>query len=487
MGTRIFQLVLICIPVGLFCYLLGVDIAPGGMREASLVAGGYSAFIDRLLPDERVSSVEITEAGGAYASLLDDPTYFSVHKPQTDFSEIEVEILYQSEGQPLIQTGPRLDVVSDSYALQPLVSETIESLGWSEIEEDGVRLLARNGDVSSVSEFLFDLPSRSRIGVLGYELTALYLLPNYASLGYSQTFDVSLRGYHKYVTYVKNESFDLDATYWDMNRTIGKDDAMVRVRNSAGEVWFEAPIEDDGNTTENQTPSSETISIHESGWPEGVYSVELVGTSDIFWRKFVTSERYMTFVSKIYIGDDVGYLGATKATRFYTSAKHLDLETYHADATQEVQLGSSRVAIVTSHEPVHAVIADAGVVAGYTAQGDVKIVGDGKFSFSRDSFFDPDPVQIGAETDVDALNVDYILTTVEDPTIEGEWSVALTTFSTEGIWDENGDAKFVLSMPAIQENGGTVKIHEIRIRFLKDPLNFWGVIRALRDLLPFGI
>jgi hypothetical protein len=467
--------------------LLWIDIAPSGVREAVLEMGGYSPFIDRLLPDDRVSDLEVDENGDALISILSEPTYFSVHKPATDFQEIEVELLYQSEGQPLIEVGPRVDIVADAFEVAPLASELIESLDWQVIEEDGMRLFARNHDVTSISRFLDELPARSEIAVLGYELETPYRLSTYLPLGRTQTISMSLRGYHRYVTYLKNESFDLDVMYWDMNRTIGADDALVRVRNEEGEIWFEAPLEDDGNVTENQLPQEETISIHESGWPEGVYQVELVGTSDIFWHTIATSQRYVTFLNQLFIGDDTGYLAEPRATTFYTDAKFIECETYHAEGVQTLTIGSEAIVLNTSHEKVRTDIDESGILAGVTPCGDVKMTGDGLFSFSREAFFNPFPLSIGGMTDLDERGINDVLTTVAEPTEEGEWQKASVTFSTDGIWDENGDAKFVLSTPGIVEQDATVRLHEIRIRFLNEPLNFWGFLAAVRDRLPFGL
>jgi hypothetical protein len=265
---------------------------------------------------------------------------------------------------------------------------------------------------------------------------------------------------------VKNETFALDVMYTDVNRTYGADEGAIRVWNEAGEVVAEETIVDDGNISEDQTFSDRTtLSLRVPHLAEGVYRVELSGTSDIFWRSFTTAQRYMTFKSKLYIGDDVGYLPAPRATSFVTNGERVVLETYHADSPQSVTLNGEVVAIPVRHEKVtHDISAD-GMVVGTTPAGDIKMVTEGKFALTASAFFEPDPVALTAFTNMD--DVDYVYAAVAPVQTVNGWRKADTTFALSSLQQENGAYKFAISAPSLKELGTSVDVHAIELTFEK--------------------
>ena len=363
MIKRIFQTLIIATPFLIFGRLLWLDITPAGQRVIRVEANQVSPFVDRILPDNRVLGLQINQQGESFETILKDPVYFSIHQPSTNFETLEVELEYQTDA-PILEVGPLVDVYASAYDLRPLQNSIIDNSDWQRVEQGGLVLLSRNGDADNIDGWLSNLPARSKIATYHYDLATPYRIADYRPLGSAQTFEVALRGYHKYLTYVKNEEFHLEVTYWDMNRTLGADEGVIRVINEYGDVMAESAFEDDDDTREDQFPSHQTQKIDGYGWPEGVYSVELKGTSDIFWRQIKTSQRYLTFVNKMYFGDEIGYLEKTRPVTFFTNAKRLTLETYHADATQRVQVGSQAILIPHSHEKVKRTITDRGVDLG---------------------------------------------------------------------------------------------------------------------------
>ncbi len=487
MNKRIAQLFIILVPFFIFICLLYIEICPLGIKTVHLEIGDSSPYIYSILPDDRVSDIQSNAEGEKYISILSEPTYFNVKLPNTEFDQVEVEIEFDSAQQSLIELGALTDIYSENYDLKPIVNKVIDDLEWSRIQEGATTLLQREHKYSSVSDFVNDLPGRDSIGVYQYDLSEPYIDANYTPLINSQTIDVSLRGYHKYLTYIKDEPFYLDIYYMDMNRTTGADDAVVRVRDTNDKIVFEYFINDDGDIIEDQVSSKGTAIINESGWSEGVYSVELSGTSDIFWRSITTAQKYMTFVGKIYIADDVGYLSTPQDASFYTDAKHISFETTHSDSIQNITIGKEIVDIASSHEKYEFIINDPGVVYGYSPCGDIKISGDGKFAFSKDMFFNPDPVQLNAYSNIDSLAIDYIITNYQSPQSIGNWAKASALFGVDKVADLDGFMKFIISTPGVDVFEGDVNIHSITVKFIKGKMSVLDILSALRDLLPFGI
>ncbi|MBT4856815.1 hypothetical protein HON52_01345 [Candidatus Uhrbacteria bacterium] len=480
------QFVIIAVPVVLFLWLLVIDIAPSGERYVTWGVDEPSPFIDRLLPDQRLLEGQTTAQGELYVSIIDEPVYFGMHLPHTDFDEMEVALTFKNDDQPIVELGSLVDIQSQSYDLRPLHNRIIDELDWEVLESDGAYLYQRAGNYASIDEFVESPPERSTVAVYHADLETPYRMESYQQLGVSQTFDVSLRGYHKYVTYIKDETFDLAVSWMDMNRTAGADEGAVRLRNEDGDVLYEHFFDDDENITENQVSDDGYARITYPDLPEGVYSVELSGTSDIFWRAITTTQRYVSFVNKINLGDDVGHLAQPRATTFYTNAKHLTAQTLHADATQRITVGSGVIVVDETHRKMFHDVDDLGVVSGLSPVGDIEIVGDGKFAFSQAAFFDPDPISMNAYSDVDVQGIDYVLTTYESPLQVGDWLVASGLFDLASLRSLD-ELKMTVSVPGIETFQGVVDVTAIDATFIRETLDVRGFLSAVRELLPFGL
>jgi hypothetical protein len=193
-------------------------------------------------------------------------------------------------------------------------------------------------------------------------------------------------------------------------------------------------------------------------------------------------------VNKIYFGDEVGYLAAARPVSFYTNAKRVTLETYHAEATQRVQIGSQTILLPRSHEKVKRTITDQGVIRGESAQGDVLITGDGKFALSADAFFDPDPVKLGPLTDLDALGINYIIGRFQPPvTMAQSWQINSAVFDLAPLRQPDRAITFAISIPEIAELQSTAKVRAITLKFKKSKLAWSDIWSELLDRLPFGL
>lgn len=370
-----------------------------------------------------------------------------------------------------------------------MYASMLDDSGWTMLRDPSTSLgtgkervlLDRNGTFASIASFMADLPDRTSIATYHDELDVPYRSASYHPLGSTQSIDVSLRGYHTFATYIRDETLDVTIAYMDMNRTEGADAGAVRVWNENHEVVAESRIVDDGITSDSQENSGVPTSVRVTayGLDEGVYTVELSGTSDIFWRRITTPQRYVTFVNQVYIADEVGYQSGTRATAFVTTAKHLMIETFHADSPQAIVVGSTTIPLPQSHEKVRRNIPDSGLVAGSTPKGDVRITGAGLFAFSRESFFNPYPVRLTAYTDLDAEGIDYVLATYT-PLEEAREGVyrATARFDLDAIRQPDDTLKFILSAPGIADTDG-IRIHTIRVDFKKPPKSFSQVIATL--------
>ncbi len=470
-------LVTACIP---FVWLSWIAAAPGGERTVLWTPGEFSSFITSPLPGDRTSDVGRREDGDVFISLIAEPTYIGVFPPSGVFTSATVTVEFDPHDAYAFEIGGLTNVAAYAFDFRALSNRAVESLNWPQLpasETSQLLVFAKQSAKASVQDFLDHPPARTAIVTYRATLPGTYRESAYTPLKSSQTFDVSLRGSHEYVTYIKNEPFRLSVTYQDINRTFGADEGYIRVYNEAGTVMTSQAIVDDENTSENQVYATKTLTVSGNNWPEGVYRVELSGTSDIVWRKFVTSQRYMAFKHRLFVADDVGFLAEDRQTSFVTNSKSLVFETLHADSAQRVTVGSDVIAIPLAHTKVRATLDADGVVQGITDAGDVKMTGEGKFALSRGSFFDPDARSLTVSTNVHDGTLAYLVADLPrvDMTSD-DWRTASATFDLTALVKESNAYKFALSLPGLVVDEESVDVHRIIVTFHKEPISMWAAV-----------
>ncbi|MFZ2681924.1 MAG: hypothetical protein WAZ14_02430 [Patescibacteria group bacterium] len=484
MSIRLLQLGIWCLPVLGFLLLLNHYLVPSGTKVAHYVVGDLSPVVQRLLPDERVSAV-MAGSNGAFVHLLDEPVYFSVMPPPGNFEHIQLEVAFDPAETPTFEIGGLKDIAAQAFDFQPLAHALLEDLAWTRYDlSDGLAIFSKDPKSLAYQTFLETPPDRTLVATYRAEFPTPFRDSNYTPLGQVQTFDVSLRGPHELLTYVKSEEFNFSVTYTDVNRTYGADDGFVKVYDESGSLMTEYVLKDDGNIYDNQEPSTlREVQLTGKGWPEGVYRIVLSGTSDLVWRSVQTTARYLVVKNRVFIGDDVGYLAAPRATELYTDAARVTLETQHREGLQTVIAGETRVAVDEVGAKYATTVSGVGVKLIQTPVGDLKITGEGKYAFSRASFFNPDPVPVTPYTSLDDGRIEHVLANLAPVTEENGWRVAEATFDTSTLAFENGAYKFTLSAPGAADSHEQVAVHAIKVTFSREPLTLRQLLSEFKQVI----
>ncbi len=465
------------IPIAILSWLLFLDIRPAGILESAIKPGDISPFIETPLPSSRVDMTD------EFFSIHGDPVYFAVHKPQTEFETVEVEVKFAIENQPIFEIGPQMDIFTGAADLKPLYFEGLGE-GMFAIKVRGKTLFTDN-QYESIDDFLAENPDRNDIGLYKADLNNSYRDEQYRSLSGIKTYETDLRGSYKIATYIKNEDLDFRFVLTDMNRTIGVDDITARLFDENAQLLDEFFIADDENDRQDQKMSRHDLHIQKSHLPEGVYYIELIVTSDIFTRQIETAQRYMSFVNGFTVGDTVGYRDGAKPARLYTNSHIFTFETLHSEALQTISVDGDTVDIDATHEKIHHISTSNDIKRVDIPLGDMKVTVNGKVSFDRDSFFEPDPVKLDAYTNW--KNLAGIITSYEIPKSNGNYFVASQKFDLDTIPSDGEAIRFVISAPFIESFDGRVDIRRITVRFEKDKLQFVDFWREVLHRLPFGL
>ncbi len=473
------------IPVVLLIWVGFVAIDLDGETQVRWEPGDTSPFVHGLRPTGRVS------VGEGAASLAGDPVYLSI-TPPGDYQTATIETKFQVHDQPMVELGATVNADAGQILLKPIYNETIESLSWGSVDSGDLTLWQRESRYDSLADFFDDPPELSSIATYHAQLPEDDVVPREWSRGggLNQT-NVSLRGFHEFVTATDGRDLDLEIMYMDMNRNPGKDPVIIRAYQS-GSLLAEVRKEDDGvEAGTNGSLGRQTLRLKAEDIDPGIIKIELNAGTDIYWREIRSSLPRLSFLRNVTIGDEVGFLPDPRPITLYTDAQHLTAFTRHAEGVQVIKVGGQEVSIAIPHERYEIENNETGVVRVDIPRGDIVLVTDGQVAFSRGAFFNPFPVRLDDRTNIDQRGVNYILAKYKSPQKNDDTYIASTSFELANLERESalntssaagnvaGSLRFVISMPHVHDREASVTIESIDVIFNRRPRGIADVFRVL--------
>jgi hypothetical protein len=329
--------------------------------------------------------------------------------------------------------------------------------------------LQKEKTYSSIGEFFNNPPSRDQVATYRTSFDVPYRMDSYQPSNDLQTIDVSLRGHHEFKTYIKDEKLAFLFSYMDMNRDDGEDVVRITVFNENGQPVAEARASDDGNISDNAMPDTglKQVDLRAYGLPEGVYKVVMSAPRDIFFRKIETPQQKIVFLNTLFIGDEVGYREPWQGATIYTQSKRLRFQTRHAEGVQNVTSSEETLEIAEPYQWYTLTFTNEGLGYASLPTGDVEIITEGKFAFSKTQYFNPDPSALNAYTTIEQLGVDYVIAKYTSPRKEGDWLVSTMSFQSEDLLQQEEAWKFSFSTPNIEELDAELVVHKVNAIFKK--------------------
>jgi len=477
---RIFQIIIVIIPIGLVAWLINVNFVPSGTLEKSFDFSAPSPYADYLVPQERVTGV-LREDGESFQQIIQDPVYFHVHLPSS-FNQLTVGMKFKPDEQTLLEFGPMITEEAWQYDLRPLYNDAIEHLSWPYIEENGLKLYQRRQNYSSLQDFFDNMPAMDEVAVYNHTLKTDYAIPGYAPSNDYREYEIYLRGYHQFLTYVgENEALDFSFWVQDMNRGEGADPVIINLYRD--NMAIDSLIIPDGELwrAEHQGSAVRQIDFNKNFLTPGVYKIEFKVPADIFIRKIRTKQQKLVIVNTAFLGDEVGYKDTEQPTDLWTNSNYIVAETFHADGTQELRANNELMPVSESHKefykefPISAELNNV-----YSPQGDIKITGNGLFAWSRDLYFNPYPIKLDANSDLDRQGINYLLTEYKNAVAQGGWCYNEQTFDLERVPTESGTIKFSISAPGVARRQALPAIAEIDLSFEREAItleNWYTIIK----------
>lgn len=429
----------------------------------------------RLLgPFERVSE-PFSKDNVTYRLIEKDLVYFSSPVKQ-NFSKVKVEIKFMDT----IPQGYNLKAGMKnkkewSYVWKILYDPFYLSLETFNLtgKDDNIRIYSLNNSVTTpISSFLSSPPEGSIIAT-----DASVEINTRPDIAYRESTSSTgeLRGSHTFYIYTKGK-LSLSVKKQDLNWYNGSDILDVKLYSSSNKLIKNITVPDDNNLGKDNNRGHLQTGTLESVVEEGIYKVVMTGGDDILIKSVGLNSGNIVVQSPSLAG--ISYTNATRFNLYTRLVKgdRLGFTTYHTEGLQTINIGhgsySKSLNINSVNEPHYIDLpASNELYEIEVPKGDVMLKANGFFSFSSDSYFNPQPIKIlPLQESIDWLKinkVDYIIVSNSHEAKDGNWTIASTEFNLSDAYIENNALNFAISAPHLNKYNYSIPVDWIKI-YLED-------------------
>ncbi len=448
---RIVWIIALIIVILILTYL---KIIPGGKITYIKEFGKYSDFISNLTPAERILG----------NMIIGDPVYFTLRVPRR-FEKARLTLKFKNNSaEPIIEAGVLIDKEVWNYDLKPLDNAVLDNLitEWETVCSGDLLLLQREKKFQSVEEFLKNPPDSEKIAAYNYSPKIKFTLPDYETSQQEKNLCRPIQGAYQFYTYIKNEDLSFDFSLQDLNENDDVDDVDVLAYYNDQEIYKDTLFDDNSD--------SRNLKLFLANLPEGVYKISLRANNDIITRTIKTPQSKIVFINKVILADAPE---VSCSRNLFTNSRALQFQTVLSDRLGEVKInqvfGGDFSEIVEISE-TYKQFSTQDILPNFSEvimpSDGITVTGDGLFSFSQETFFDPEIKKVDANFDADREEVDYIIAKYTPPTQEGEWKIATADFDITNAYKEFNKHSFLISIPGLLAEDGDVagvKVGEIKI------------------------
>ncbi|MFH0854319.1 MAG: hypothetical protein V1891_02405 [bacterium] len=455
---KIIKIFLIALPCFIFCYLACKNIVPWGSFNVEYdFSEKFHPFFSILKPEDRLGGI-IKKEEENYQIIKSEPVYFNIETPRF-FKNVEIEIDYKfPEWQNKdydFKIGILADEKSWQFKLKPIENSKIEQLigDWDTIREGNIILMQSVKTYNSINEFLSHLPERKKFATYAYSLSRDFALNKYNPKDGYLTIDRTLKGYHQFYTYVKNEPLEFNFSF------SGIDDlnfcASADVRASISVYQGKDLILNKELCEENKFLNG--AAIYKENLKEGVYKIEIKIADNIYINKINTKQDFLSFINKINLANNSDDF---KPISIYTDSESLKFAASVNESLQHIKVGDKIFNVDELFKQFD--------IAGYSfenfeiseqknslaeinfSRDNILIQGAGVFSFSKESFINPSIIYLENIKKFDDLR--YVIAEYKIPEVlKNGWKTSKVSFALNDALRDKRKYNFILSIPGVEE------------------------------------
>lgn len=374
-----------------------------------------------------------------------------------------------------IQLGYR-DNSTWHYHTKPIFLPFFEGLTWEKVGNSPPFLYQKSPVFASTENLLKNPPKDKAVGT--YYLTedhSINVLNGYAPKSSETVINTPLRGSHTFYTYLNDEPFRLSIEKQDLNWYEGADTLEIKVYKDK-KLLSQKKIEDDGVTDTSRIPGitqAEVIKYEEGNPENGVYKIVLKAGNDLMIKSIKSSFNKIVFEGPVFplSGSEIYPMaGESAESLIYTDSSKLSFVTAHEKSLSEIDISGKKLTMDKTSTPFKFESqSERNIIKA--SKGDVKIDGNGYFSFDIDQFFTPFIYKKFEVKSTDDLSqVDFLLTDYSKPFDEDGWKTKEINFSLTDAYYSNGKLSWLIKAPNLKESGGKIMIKEIKVILHQDPI-----------------
>lgn len=445
--------IVIFIFIAVFLWLASQNFSLSGKFETEYDFSKPSAFVSHLMPPIRTGQIQ--EYNGIYfQEILYDPVYFDVKVPYGDFKKAKLTLEYENEAQELVQAGIMANEQVWQFQIKPVENLALDNLinsnNWELINENGMILLQKEKEYSSIDEFINNLPDFNQIAVYNYKLDQEYIIEGYTPVVRYWEINKVLQGAHEFYTYIKDEELNFAFDFEDTNSD-QQDDIIITLFKGTEKV-NEVKITDDFSS------GIKEAALLEKNLKEGAYKIEIKASENILIKQIRTRQRYLTFIDKINLAP------GQNSTTVYTNGNRLSFQTTHIEGLQAITVDGQPTELKEVHEQYIKEYKD-GIKQIYIPKNDIKVATDGLFVFDPIEYFNPEVTNYSSVIDMDKRGIQYIIAQYHSPLIEKGWKQGVAEFDLSWIKPVDRKYKFIISAPGLSQNNNILKLSNIKLEF----------------------
>ncbi len=436
---------------------------------------GGKNFIGNLTPADRVKIEP-----GKRASIFGDPVYFSVFTPRT-FNEAKITITYQDNlttSTPLIEAGVLVDNVIWRYRLLPLENKLLETgfKNWHQVRSGNILLLQKENNFSKVADFLEALKNKPQTICQNQDLKnclALYNTSNLATyfpkdfyVETAKTFstiNLPLQGASQfYFTSAGAKDLIFDFEFSDLNLNKQSDPVTISLYQD-NEKICSTKIDDnyagDGLAKVRTFPVS--FSCKTAEVKNVLYKLELKMSEDVVLKKISKAPAALNVLGRLH-PVSVSNLPLS----LWTDSSFIKVSTNNPASRQLIKFGDKDFYLNEPYNQVEFSTGDKRLKEIVIKKDDIILETGGTFSFTPDSFFNPEFNKVNEHFVVDR-ELKYVLAEYVSPLKIGQnLKQAVITLNTKEAYRENGKYSFMISVPGLSlAKQGSLEISDIKIEF----------------------
>lgn len=363
--------------------------------------------------------------------------------------------------------------LKDTYTYSMLYSKMLEDLKNAQLK-NGILFWQKNKKYQDLSELAKSPPvnKQAQIALYNYDLSDLSTQINSQN---TPKINKNLRGSHTLYIKVNKTPLLLTVFKQDANNYEGDDNLLMQINDRNDKKITEQVISDDGITgATGLMLSSQKGEIKIKNIKPGIYKIILKDMSknaDMKITSIEVNQPSLTFKPPLFIIDE-------KPVELWTNSKDIKVRTQHETGKQNIKLDSKydlNVANIgqdlefdlTKFDSKNATESAEKTTLLHKLEipkNDLIIDGDGYFSFTKESLFNPEPFKkVDLSTLIDLNNVDYIIAKYNKVKSEGDWYIAQLYIDPGDIKIDGDKLYFSLESPGLAKQAFEFAINRLDV------------------------